>query len=525
MASRRLRSLPLVVSAALLLVVAACGPSGKNPAGPGLGKESAAAAAYPVVRRLPGNVTMFAAAARLDAAAGLLRDAIRPFARVDRDADLGRVDEELRRMFGFSPISAADLADAGFAVDRNVAVYSTGLLPTFLVPVADAARLGERLGTLTREWRVVVSEHRGLTLTAIKDGDLFVAWTMVDDWWLVHIGSQKLESSTTTWVNELLDTKATLAFEPDLDWAWQQAGERKAALGLVRGNLLATAVRQLDRPDTRSPTCDALNQRIIGGLGRAAVAATIDPGKLDAQIFAELTGAGDLQAHTAPAPDATYLGLRGEAGLALSLGVDLPWLGGTMKDLQSWDCGILPRLVRELELDDAADPIQAMTGTRPFTSYHVAVLGGQAGFSGVDLQAVAYAHVADEGAARNLLGQLGQAQRVKVGGTEVTQVSIPGAVEPLEYVLGGGVMKGAMGRGLMARLLGAASKDAPAGARELVALAVRPDKIPDLVAALQLVGGGDAEVVARLLGEFKWFQAAVASEPTGVRVTGGFELR
>jgi hypothetical protein len=86
------------------------------------------------------------------------------------------------------------------------------------------------------------------------------------------------------------------------------------------------------------------------------------------------------------------------------------------------------------------------------------------------------------------------------------------------------VLRAAVGRGLLARLAkgGAPAGDAP---RTVFAFAVRPDKIPDLFSALSLLGGRDAELLARFLGEYRHLGAVLASEPGGLSLTGGFELR
>ena len=517
--------LPVVV----LVALAACGGAGKRGAGglPG-GKESGATPVFPVTRKIPGQVTFFAATARLDHAAQLVRDLLAPLGRVEDDAAPPRVDQFLRAQLGFSPISPADLADAGLAVERNFAVFSTGLLPTFVLPVADPARLNERLARLTQGVKMVVSEHRGLNLTAIREGEFFLAWTMIDDWLLVHIGAEPVEPSTTAWLNEILDSKASLAQQQDLEWAWQQkAAGQEQALGLARMPALFTAARALDRPDTRTPACDQMNAAIAQVFGRVAVSAALAEGKADARGFVELAPAAStgLTAHVAAPPEAAYLGLREQAGFALSAGVDLDWLGKLVKPYQSWDCGIAPALLKETDLDELEDPLTAELGKRAVTSYHVALLGGKAGFSGVDLKAVGFFGVTDEAAVKNLLGQLGQGEVTKVNGVEVVRVSIVGAAQPLEYVLGGGTLRVAMGAGLVAKLLAGGQPAARPSGAELVSLAVRPDLLPDLLGALQLLGGRELDAVARFLGEFKWLRAASSAENGGLRLTGGFELR
>ncbi len=513
----------------LATVAPACVPVAKQGGSGHLGggKESAAAPGFPVTRKLPGNVTMFAASARLDQAVQLIRDVLKPLGRAEENADPARLDAYMRKQIGTSPISAADLADFGFAVERNFAIYSTGFLPTFVLPVADATRVNERLGKLLQGAKLVVSEHRGLNLTVIREGNMFVAWVNTGEWLFVHIGAEGSEPSTTAWLNEILDSKSALALQDDLEWAWQRAEGQKDALGFVRAPALFAAARVLDRPETHTPACDQMNASIASAFGRIAVSGALAEGKADLRGFVELSppASSALAAHVGGVPDSAFLSLREQAGFAISAGIDLDWVGPLARSYQSYDCGIVPRFIKETDLDEVADPLTKELGRRAVSSYHVALMGGSVSFSGADVQAVAFLGVVDPGALKSLLGQLGSGQTTKVSGVDVVQVSIPGASQPLEYTLGGGALHAAMGPGLMAKLLANTKPLSNGPSPEIMSFAVRPDKLPDLLSALQLVGGHDAEILAHWLGEYRWIRTAITSENGGVRVVGGFELR
>jgi hypothetical protein len=520
--------LALGLAALVACAISACATGKSNgPGHLGSGKESGAAAVFPLTRRVPGNVTMFVATARLDQAVQLLRDAIKPLGRVENDADPAKIDKLLRGAIGFSPISPADLADFGLAVDRDFAVYSTAFLPTFVIPVADAARVNERIGKLTQGTRLVVSEHRGLNLSVIRESDVFVAWTVSGEYLFLHVGAEAIEKSSTAWLNELLDSKAPLANQDDLEWAWQKAEGQKEALGFARTPALFAAARALDRPDTHTPACDQMNTQIASAFGRVALSAALAEGKADLRGFVELAPAAAtaLGARLAPVPDSAFLSLREQAGFALGAGIDLDWIGALVKSVGSRDCGIVPALVHESELDEVEDPVHKEIGKRAFSSYHLALLGGSAGFSGVDVQAVGYFGVVDEGAVRQHVGELGSGNSTKVNGADVVQVGIPGAVQPLQYTLGQGALRAAMGPGLMAKLLANTKPLSNGPYPELFHFAIRPDKLPDLLSALQLLGGREMEVLAKVIAEYKWMRAGVTLENGGVRVVGGFELR
>jgi hypothetical protein len=82
-----------------------------------------------------------------------------------------------------------------------------------------------------------------------------------------------------------------------------------------------------------------------------------------------------------------------------------------------------------------------------------------------------------------------------------------------------------MGPGLMVKLLANTKPLSNGPYPELFSFAIRPDKLPDLLSALQLLGGHDMELLAKVVAEYKWLRAGVTLENGGVRVVGGFELR
>jgi hypothetical protein len=191
-------------------------------------------ATYPVLRQVPGKATYMFAFARVDEGVQLIRDLLRPLGLVERDAAPDNIDRMARSELGFSPLAVADLAGLGIAVDRDLVVFSTGVAPTLLVPVADAQKLGDKITQLIGREPVVITEHRGVMQTVMKDGadGFFVAWAPLGDRFAFHVGSLEVEASTTVWLNELLDAPAAaLAREADLDWAFREAGARHDAHG------------------------------------------------------------------------------------------------------------------------------------------------------------------------------------------------------------------------------------------------------------------------------------------------------
>jgi hypothetical protein len=505
----------------VLALVLACGPAGKKGGGPGSGgKEAAAAKAYPVTRRVPADVSWFIAAQRLDRGVGAVRDMFRALSSMERSIDPARVDEKLRRDMGFSPLAAQDLADAGFAVDKNVAAWGKPW-PTLLVPVASPERVNALLDELTHGDKVVVSEVHGATLHVEHDHDVFFAWVMLDDALLVHVGPEGEDAGA--WLEEILSSGPKLSHEADLDWAREHA-HGDEALGLVRWPAFAGSIRTFDRADSRSPSCDAKNAAIAASLGRVAIGAALADGKVQGEAYAELSpiAGAALVGHVAPAPDAAYTSLRATAGFSLDVGVDLDWVGETLGPIADRDCGALPDLLHELELHDLADPLSRELGGPTLSSYHVALLGGSVGLGGVDVQGAGTFAVADEGRVRSLLGELGGSKKIQVNGVTGEAIDVPGAAQPVRFTLGGGVLRAGMGAGVLEKLVPGGP---PAGPSELAGFAIVPDKLKDMMGALSAFGGDDLSRLVTFLEGFRTVGARADLQDRALVLQGGFELR
>jgi hypothetical protein len=521
MSSVRLSTSSLLLGAALALV--ACRTVPVKGGGASAGKETQAAKTYPVSRRVPATSTYFIAAARLDQGLAAVRDFLRPVGKLEPFADPANLDQALRGEMGFSPLDPADLAEVGLAMDGNVALFGE-LTPTFALPVADKEKLEAATQRLTQGLPIVVSEVGGTTLRVWRDGDDFLAWAVIDSWVFVHIGNTDVEAPNA-WFEAITGDGPKLSHDADLDWARQHArGEQ--ALGLVRWPALAAVVRaKADRADERTPQCDALNGALAAALGRMAIGAELAPGKVQGEMFVEVAPPllASLTAHVAPAPDAAYRGLAGEAGLAIDLGVDLAWLGRSLAPFDTRDCGEMVELVSELDPADWEDPAAAALGGPTFSSYHLALLGGTLGFGGADIQGVGWFGVIDEGRARQALAQIGPIRAGAAGAVKVEMIDVPGAASPVELSFSGGALKVGMGKGLIAKLT--AGGGAAAGPGELFGLAVRPDKVPDLIAALSAFGGDEAAMLARFVSEYRTLGLRAGLGDGGVVFQGGFELR
>jgi hypothetical protein len=538
---------PMRMRAQLLLItmvfLSACGGAQK-PKGGAAGATTPAGQRFPALGRVPARATYAGAAARLELMARLVRDlaGLAPTYSSPWSSSPGlaqEIDQRFRKSLGMSPIDPADLAQHGFAVDGSVAFFSTGVFPSFLIPVADRGRVEKLLEAATKQTTVIVAEHRGVHYTTWTGfADLLVGYTLLDNYLLVHFGNATLEKGKTAWLDEVLDAGGGIALEADMAWALEQSGARKEVLGLLRGPAFADALRALDdHLKTRTEAgCDALDKRAAGTVGRVAFAAALADGKLDSAARVEISreAVAALGEHMAAAPDARYHAARADAGFHVSAALDLDWLSQLGRDFGKDGCGFLWASLGELELWQLSDPFAATYGKRIFNSYHAALLGARVAGQSLDLQAVAWMGVADADGLRHILDLLVvgpfKSQR-RVGGQEVTRLdlSLFQVAEPIELVQQGGSLRLATGRGMTERLL--QGPGAQAAARELFSLRFRAEKFTDLQAPMTWIGGklgvsdrGVAEL-AKLLGRFRWFGMDAALEDAGIRVAAGFELR
>jgi hypothetical protein len=227
--------------------------------------------------------------------------------------------------------------------------------------------------------------------------------------------------------------------------------------------------------------------------------------------------------------------VRKDAGFFVSTGLDLDWTSQLARELGREECGAYGEALGALELWQLSDPFAALYGRRIFSSYHLAVRGARVAGQSLDLQAVAWLGVADEGTLRQLLDVFVPGpfkSRDRVGDTEVTRLDLSffQVAEKVELAVKEGALRVAIGAHLMERLLRGPGAASPS--RELVAAGFEADRFQDLQAPLAWLAGRtgvaerDAETLARLLARFRWFGLSATLEgDAGIHVVGGFELR
>lgn len=495
-----------------------------------------------MTRQVPAGVTYVLAVGRIGAASQALADLVGPLFR--QTAKVGSVDDLFRKDLGFSPLSPADLAGRGVSVEGSAAVFSTGIFPTFAIPVADRAKLEEFIGRAAAGKKVGVVERAGVSVWIVRsEGAPTTSWAFVGDWLFVHVAAPTHEKDELAWLADIVAAgkKGGLAAEADLAWAIAQAGERVDLVGLVRPGAVADALRPIEEAEgLRGGTgCADVEARAAGALRRVALAAALAEGKVDATAFFELSpeAAAAVDAHVAAPPDGAFLSARDEAVVFLSFGVDLDWLGALGRDFGVSGCGVWFEALRDLDLAGARDPFGAVAGGgKLFTSYHLALLGLVPKGDALEVSAIAWLGLSNEAFVREQLDSMMLApfrKRDQVKGVEVTSIDlsslgVPGLTEPIRLVLSGGALRVAYGPGALDRLLAGGGASGP---RELASFGLRVDKLADLATALRRLMEATGqqpeagEVVARLFSEYRWLGLRAWREGDGVRVAGGFELR
>ena len=155
-----MRSLPAALAAVLLL--AACPATPPKP----VEKGSAVALPTPVLALVPPRATYLIAARRLATFAEALRAAIEPLRILDQRMTAERVDGDLRRDLGASPLAVSDLDEAGLDASGDAALFGVGYSPTFVLKVADEARLKKFLADRTKQVTTYLRSYKGQTVTS-----------------------------------------------------------------------------------------------------------------------------------------------------------------------------------------------------------------------------------------------------------------------------------------------------------------------------------------------------------------------
>jgi hypothetical protein len=243
------------------------------------------------------------------------------FARLDRGLEVVRTSARLTGA-GVVPFLGADPAAVGLAPDRAAGVYSTGILPTLLLPVASPARLGAWLDG-QRPADTAASDHRGARLAVWSSGSDWLAWTVVGDYLAVHRGSSLVEPPGADWLDELLDARP-FAGSDDLKWAAAHAGPSPEVLALAHVPRIVGAW-SLFEPQRAG--CGPAHGWAAQTFGRTVVFGRMAAARVELGAVVELEeGPVEELAQRTAAPDPALQAVREEAPLFLAQGTDPEWL-------------------------------------------------------------------------------------------------------------------------------------------------------------------------------------------------------
>jgi hypothetical protein len=444
--------------------------------------------AYPALAWVPADATYVVTGKTSDLALAL-REIVTPASMMPIPG-LYDIENQMRMAMGTSFLDARDLSRIGIAVDGSAAIYSTGVLPTIVLPVEDGIELQTFLDANRPETNVRLREKDGVQIVSWEPSpDVALVYARVDKWLLVHIADRTVDSADA-WLDAARKTFAGdgIAHAPDLVNAAKAAraglpSKRSgppSVLGLLRVAKLmdtlggavecATAVRQAVESITLGIDIDLRS-------GDGLIAIEMSP-----------EAASALRQHTAEGPPPGYWSYRADAGLYGDFAMDLDWFDQALVGHGCWSPS------RELA------PVRYALRQWGARGAHVAVK--QLQLDELRVQAAAYASLSDRRPIDRALDQIpGRSfleRNVTIGGRKLKSIDL-GVVPRFVYQLTGTDAIVAVGDSSIESVFAANGESvfeangesvfaangqpAPEGLM-LGALGTRPEKMPDLADAL-----------------------------------------
>lgn len=393
----RVRVLAFAFNLAILAGLAACG--GKGPTGSTL---PAAASEYAALRWVPADVSYAAVTRRADDAVQVLRDLADAFGPLDGE-DASTIGPELAEDLGFDLLSSAAVEEQGIDLARGVAVWSSGVSPSFAFPLADPPRFAAMIERHRSSGAVVQVARVGQVevYTWRPDREVALHWAIVDDWLLAHFEIGEEREVAGAWFDSAMAARGGFAASPDFAAARSRAGAR---VGGSPGVVAVVRVPALfaSRFGGAMRSC----RDTLGQLGRVSVAVSTDGKDTRGAVVAEMPGGtSGVRAMQLRRPSG-WVAARGDAPLQVEVGLDARgwrplWeacLGEDLEDPMSGRIFGGRAFAHQLDLDDMS-------------------VRGAASASG---ERDAFAELIDQIPAPDFLRK-----RRKVGAVEVTDLAIP----------------------------------------------------------------------------------------------------
>lgn len=466
----------------ILVVLLGCGAAPK--AKPTQRTLSAVERSYPALRWVPFRATYVMASAHAADVVTLARELLLATG-ILLDAEVAVVDGALTRSLGFNPLSADDLASAGIALDRSAAVFSSALLPTFVLPVSDEEALDRFLGRHVPPGPVEVRRYREHEWFSWRfDPDGVVQWARWPGFVAVHIGLNE-QGKDPAWLDDMLAGGPRISEHPDFARTLRMIGShmpktsRPGVIGMVRPNALSIALAKILPRDLARDLAPCLRMADVVA-GPVALAGHVDWGQAHGIMAVELEAdaLAELRSHLAPPPPG-FLRYRARGGFYASLAVDPSWLEAL-------------RARAACPLMNTPLPSPAKLGLAGLMGVHVAV--EDVDIRNLEGRGALHLNLRETKGVEALLDLIPQRKLFErsatVAGKRVKVIEVPLLVS-MTYVLDRAGFTGAMGKSVMEQVLAPSSQTPPPqeSSVEIASMAIHPQRLGHLTELIEAWAG------------------------------------
>lgn len=467
----------IALVAAFALASAASGAAcGSRTKGASHTAPPAAAKEFPATRWVPAHPTYVIAAPTVRRAQRALTDAIDSLG-VMVGVESGEVSRELSRLLAVDPLSPDALAGMGIDVDGGFALFSEDISPTFVghlsSPEATMAFFDKQRerGLVTQS---VLVDGVEVFSAQLPGTSVRVSWAIAADWLWVHFAVPGAHEDGQSWFSSSHHPEGP-GWGETWQWAATATGTTKGVVGFVSAKeLLASLSSKV--PDAIACT------KLLAPIRRVAIAIEGDGKHVAGQLAIDVGDAArSVEAALLPAP-AGFAAVAQTAPLAAQWNADL-------LAVRAWITPCAAAIDEDLSFLDRY-------GVRSARAALVALDADKKEGSGVvalDLAHKRYfAARLDDVPARSLI------ERSRTFGPHKGHSLAVPFVASIDYVLTDTLALGAVGDGLLARVVGTgATVRGPIAAVDVAPPALSADTWKTVISALD-IGRAD-RIVERLL--------------------------
>lgn len=508
---------------ALVLLVAACSRYGPTtPKKPPTALERG----YPALTWAPADSSWVVTSARLSDAVTAWTELIQVWAVVTGQSrsDVARV---FRERIGINPFVQGDASAAGLDLAASFAAFGQDGFPTVVFPVADGDKLRAFLDRVRPENNASVTQHRGHQVYTFQKAGWTAAWVVLDGWLVVRLA--RTGDEELSWLDRILAAasgtnmtrdRGLLASFERARKAGQGDADAPGLLALARSDRLVRALSDhLDLGKDALACAESLAGAFpaVTGWGHMSwdgasgtIRIALDPAIADA-----------LRARLAAPSSPGYYAYREQAALSVSSAIDASGIEAMRKAL---GCSLWSTPV--------TDPIRAFTGSPgPKAIYAAATdidIDGMDGAGIIDIEVADWRLIDDQLSA--IPGRSFFERKKTIAGVSVRSLSVPGIPDIL-YRKNGQRFLLSLGRKAIEVFL--ATTDHPVPEGEIVHLAIRPGRLPNLdslIGVLDLVGigyGGGRDAaggLARRLARYADAELSIRLEGRSLAISAAMRL-